>query len=185
MAIEVPLGALNELREHQQQLDEDGVVVGISREALELVLAFVETFEPRALPNMVGGDLPIAGEMASLTFIDPTVEAEEIDLIRLNGRVFVPEVVASFEDSVLDMDPGLLGGVDSGALSELDDVTVALIDRGIYPVGESPRAVDFTVADFQQKPADILTGSDQPQSFLGHADWLDSSDSAQFGRLGK
>lgn len=36
-----PTAAIKNLREHQQQLDIDGIFVGVSRQALEEVLAFV------------------------------------------------------------------------------------------------------------------------------------------------
>lgn len=35
----IPEGALDQLRNHQQQLDQDGVFVGVSRQALDEVLA--------------------------------------------------------------------------------------------------------------------------------------------------
>ena len=39
--------AISALREHQQQLDPDGIMVGVSRQALEETLCYVEELEQR------------------------------------------------------------------------------------------------------------------------------------------
>ena len=38
-------GAMADLREHQQQLDMDGIVVGVSRQALEMTLDYADKVE--------------------------------------------------------------------------------------------------------------------------------------------
>lgn len=43
---ELPEGAINNLKNHQQQLDGDGCFVGVSRQALDEVLAAIEKVKP-------------------------------------------------------------------------------------------------------------------------------------------
>ena len=42
--------AINQLREHQQQLDADGIMVGVSRQALDEVLEYVSFMEMEQAP---------------------------------------------------------------------------------------------------------------------------------------
>ena len=42
--------AINQLREHQQQLDDDGIMVGVSRQALDEVLEYVSFMEIEQAP---------------------------------------------------------------------------------------------------------------------------------------
>ena len=46
-----PFGALNALRNAQQQLDGDGVIVGVSRQALDELLAAYDTLRTPPAPN--------------------------------------------------------------------------------------------------------------------------------------
>lgn len=51
--------AIEELKMHQTQLDMDGVMVGVSRQALEELLAHVATPAP---PALIAGLEPVAGD---------------------------------------------------------------------------------------------------------------------------
>lgn len=52
------------------------------------LIEFVEQFRPQALPEMT-----VAGGFNEVTITDETVNAEMLDLIRINGRVFSPEII--------------------------------------------------------------------------------------------
>lgn len=43
IGLEKPEGAIEQLTNHQQQMDMDGIIVGVSRQALDEVLAYVAT----------------------------------------------------------------------------------------------------------------------------------------------
>jgi hypothetical protein len=52
------------------------------------LVEFVEQFRPQALPEMT-----VAGGFNEITITDETVDADMLDLIRINGRVFAPEAI--------------------------------------------------------------------------------------------
>lgn len=80
-----PSEAVVQLREHQRQLDGFGVEVGVSRQAVDEVLAWVDQFVPRSLPNC---ELSLGQNVGELVIEEPDLV---VDLIRCNGRTFVPE----------------------------------------------------------------------------------------------
>jgi hypothetical protein len=52
-----PTGAVAALRDGQTQIDEDGVMVGVSRQAVDEVLAYVERLERTLTGHVVGGPI--------------------------------------------------------------------------------------------------------------------------------
>lgn len=86
MTVAVPLAAIEQLREHQTQIDADGTLCGVSRQALDEVLAFAERFEPQPVPGLKL-ETVLAGEQRELR-----VETDlAFDLVRIGHDVFVPE----------------------------------------------------------------------------------------------
>lgn len=72
------------------------------------LVEFAEQFATREFPDMV-----VAPSMAEVVITEPTLDAEQIDLVRLNCRVFVPEILAIEpqldEDDLTDIITNSLG----------------------------------------------------------------------------
>lgn len=88
-----PAAAIENLRNSQQQLDMDGIIVGVSRQAIEEVLAYVEatrlcedcpptgypTDKTRCAPCPRRAADPVRGELAeALTLLCEEIEAGEL-----------------------------------------------------------------------------------------------------------
>jgi hypothetical protein len=66
-AVERPDAAIEQLRDHQEQLDFDGVMVGVSRQALDETLAYVEALSrPQPTP---AGEI-VAYHLATLSQVE-------------------------------------------------------------------------------------------------------------------
>lgn len=91
----VPIEAARQLRDHQEQADPDGAFVKVSRQAVDELVAFALEFEAQPLPGM--SQEVVAGELREIRLVDDSLEAQSFVLIRLNGRVFAPEVVTVVE----------------------------------------------------------------------------------------
>lgn len=48
---ELPVAAIEQLRDHQRQLDEDGTFVGVSRQAIDEVLTYITALRPPTTDN--------------------------------------------------------------------------------------------------------------------------------------
>jgi hypothetical protein len=68
-------------------------LVSVKREALLELVEFAEHFATRELP----GTTVVAGELKAILLNLPDVEPQEFDLIRFNGRAFVPEQLEAVE----------------------------------------------------------------------------------------
>ena len=60
--IEKPDNAIYNLREHQQQLDMDGIMVGVSRQALEETLDYVTSLERQLAEHRTVTDQEVGDE---------------------------------------------------------------------------------------------------------------------------
>lgn len=87
-----PSAAVESLRSDQRQLDEDGVEIGVSRQAVDEVLAWIDHYVPRARQDM---ELSLGQDVGELIIED---EGLEVELIRMNGRTFVPEVAVVVDE---------------------------------------------------------------------------------------
>lgn len=85
-----PKGAIESLRTDQGQCDEDGVCVIVSRQAVEETLAWIDRYVPR--PVQCAEDAVVVDGIYELRIDYPDEHPRRnVDLIRVNGRVFVPE----------------------------------------------------------------------------------------------
>lgn len=73
MTVKVPLEAAANALLTKHQIDETGLMVGVSHEALDELIAFAETFRSRALPGL--GLETVAGESPEIILTDETLEA--------------------------------------------------------------------------------------------------------------
>jgi hypothetical protein len=139
MTVAVPLEAARLVRRHIDHLKETRAGSLPFHNALEELAAFAERFEPQPLPSMTQEVL--AGELPELRLVDETVGT--IDLIRLNGRVYVPETIGLPSDVIelvvaarevafgghFDAVLAQRGSAAGEALSRLDKASEAFADR--------------------------------------------------------
>ena len=135
---------IEELKTHQTQLDQDGVMVGVSRQALEELLAHVAA---PAHPAPIAGLEPVAWQLRYSDSNDPWVIAEKVNttsLIEWRGLVPVEQAQAHAAEQVrplvealeglieaveLDADEGL-EGIGSYTGARLTDAKNAIRARG-------------------------------------------------------
>lgn len=84
----VPLEESQNIRSQLAEFDNE--ILYVVRSDVEKLVEFVEQYRPKAAPDMVA---EIAGSLKEVRIIDPTVDEEQIDLVRLNGRVYAPEII--------------------------------------------------------------------------------------------
>ena len=80
--------AINQLREHQQQLDDDGIMVGVSRQALDEVLEYVSLME---------GEAPLPGSEPSTAGVGDEKDAAITSYYaegRRGDRTYLPSRIA-------------------------------------------------------------------------------------------
>lgn len=109
------------------------------------LIEFAERFETVALPGMK--QETVAGELREIHLADESLDAQSFDLIRLNGRVFAPEVIEVEDD---DFDPALFPALPSvGEISnalrwlaplQADDARKTLLE---IAAGRLDASVDF------------------------------------------
>lgn len=90
MTIRVPIEEAAKVRDELTRFPLTAVG-GVMAAPIRALLDFVEQFELKALPGMT--QETVAGECKEIRLVDDSLEAESFSLIRLNGRVFVPEVI--------------------------------------------------------------------------------------------
>lgn len=125
MSLPVPVEAARRLSESLKRL---GHVAGdnpVVDDELALI-EFVEQFGPNELP-----DMRVAGTIGEISLDCPNTVEASIDVIRLNGRAFVPE------ELVIDLEEIPTAKLEQ-ALNVLDDLSsedkerlAVLIERGI------------------------------------------------------
>lgn len=94
-----PAGAVDALRQDQRQLDIHGEFVGVSRQALDEVLTWVNRFAVRPIAGTEGRE--VVGSMSELRFDSDDPFLTSLDLVRVNGRPFVPETPIAVDDDVV------------------------------------------------------------------------------------
>lgn len=87
--------------------------------ALDKVLEFVEQFRPKEAPDMV-----VAGGLSEVRIIDDGIDEAQINLVRLNGRVFAPEFIA-----VSRPRSGIIAKIAERAATELVDNFAKQLDE--------------------------------------------------------
>lgn len=129
-----------------------GLYIGHSSD-VQAVAEFALQFEAQPLPGM--SQEVVAGELREIRLVDDSLEAEEFDLIRLNDRVFAPEVVEAIDMSVAESSADLDGKpLPLEALEKLRgmvDNSVGFIDTAaledILAFFEPDRATGASVAE--------------------------------------
>jgi hypothetical protein len=94
-----PAGAVDALRQDQQPFDVEAVQVVVSRQALDEVLAWVDRFAVRPIAGMEGRE--VVGSLSELRFDSDDPFLTSLDLVRVNGRPFVPETPLAIDDDVV------------------------------------------------------------------------------------
>lgn len=89
-AVGFPSDAVEALRDGQRQLDMEGVEVGVSRQAVDEVLSWIDRYVPRPVQS---AESAVVVDGVQELRIDGDELFDRVELIRCNGRVFVPEVV--------------------------------------------------------------------------------------------
>src|SRR6478672_692217 len=98
-----------------------------TRLAMRELVEFALQFEPQSLPGEMSNVL--AGEQREIILALPSCDADELGLIRVNGRVFVPEVVEPTVLHVAGNGQELTVDVAEGVAASLDALSIWLRDE--------------------------------------------------------
>ncbi len=112
------------------------------------LVEFVEQFRPQDCPDMA----ILAGNVREIKITDASVDEEQIDLVRLNGRVYAPEIIA------------VAGNGEELTLETVDKVveTLEAINPTPDGIGDAIRLIRY-MADELQLPRKSLDVDDLEQ----------------------